>query len=77
MFRPFREISDFTIVCAVVCAHLTVIAARNLAQVPGDIWHGGCHRNAGPRCPHQDCPHTQCHPGLHDLEARHARVTAA
>lgn len=72
-----RTAIDLTAISAVVATHVVRVSTRILVAIPGDIMHGKCLKNAGPACEHQDCPHLECHPGLHVLEARYPAPESA
>jgi hypothetical protein len=67
-----RTAHDLAVISAVVTTHVVRVTSRIIIAIPGDIMHGKCLKNAGPACDHEDCPHLECHPGVHKLEERYA-----
>ncbi len=75
MLRPFpsalRTAYDLTAISFLVGRHVVRVSTRIIIAIPADMTHGKCLKNAGPACDHDDCPHLECHPGVHKLEERY------
>lgn len=72
-----RTAYTLTVFSGLLITQTTRVATRTLVAIPGDMvrdlsrkMHDRCIQNAGPACDHEDCPHLECHPGVHELERR-------